>query len=120
MSNTVLKLIELHPQLKQCGEPMLSARMKESIVNDCIIRAASGENVALNNVTANVLGLSAVLLKREFPVHAEKMFSACERYFTSTKNERLTAKQVLANKWIISLPRLKAMLTAGLAHGGAK
>jgi hypothetical protein len=104
----------------QYGDPMLSARMKESIINDCIIRAASGENVELDNVTANVLGLSAVLLKREFPVHAENMLSACERYFTNTKDERLTAKQVLAKNWIISLPRLKDMIAAQLAHGGAK
>lgn len=99
---------------------MVSARETEKEIIACCCDVAERKTVYINEAAANVLNLSASLLKREFPISSTAMQAASDLYFATAEHPRLTAAQILQKNWIISLPRLKSRLAIALKIKAAK
>lgn len=99
---------------------MVSARETERELINCCCDVAACKTVVINEAIANVLNISASLLKREFPISSAAMQAASDLYFSSAKHSQLTAAQILQKRWIISLPRLKSRLAIALKIKAAK
>jgi len=66
---------------------------------------------------ANVFQLAAVLVQSRFPVESKCLAQASERYFVAHPNERLASSEVIRRGWVVSLPRLRDMLSRQLQWG---
>ena len=93
---------------------MVSARETERELINCCCDVAACKTVVINEALANVLNISASLLKREFPIPSAAMQAASDLYFATAEHPQLTATQILERGWIISLPRLKNRLAFAL------
>lgn len=59
---------------------------------------------------ANVFRLAAMILGPRFPAESGRMMSMCDRYFAVQPSELLESAQVVRNRWVVSLPRLRDAL----------
>lgn len=95
----------------------MSARdNEESLINRCVWAARDESAHAANQREANVFRLAASALRSQFPHEAQRLNQASERYFKEYPEERLASTLVLQNGWIISLPRLRDMLSFKLSR----
>lgn len=99
---------------------MVTARETEKEIIACCCDVAERKTVHINEASANVLNLSATLLKREFPISSAAMQAASDLYFATAEHHLLTTAQILRKSWIISLPRLKSRLATALRRRGSK
>lgn len=75
---------------------------------------AQSTHVAQDQREANVFQLAAVLVQSRFPVESKCLAQASERYFVAHPNERLASSEVVRRGWVMSLPRLRDMLSRQL------
>jgi len=58
-----------------------------------------------------VFRLASMVVRSEFPRESDRLMLASEQYFAAHPNDSLVAGAVVRNGWIVSLPRLRDMLS---------
>lgn len=96
----------------------MNARELESAQLQRCKAAAFGQiMIASNQREANIFRLAAMVIHSRFPQAAQQLMQASTRYFAQYPDQQLTAQQVLCNRWLLSLPRLRDLLSQQLqAH----
>ena len=90
----------------------MNARDSESALLACCCVAASEDApFAQDQREANVFRLAAMLVQFRFPGESKSLLRASEQYFAAHPNERLAPEDVARNGWVLSLPRLRDMLS---------
>ncbi len=69
-----------------------------------------------NQREANVFRLAAMVVQSHFPRESKSLMQASERYFTKHPDEKLAVVEVVRNGWVLSLPRLRDMLSHRLLY----
>lgn len=95
----------------------MTARDAESaLLTRCSVVAREAEQSAQDQREANVFRLAAMVVRSRFPGESMCLMQASERYFVSHPNDRLEPADVVRKGWVLSLPRLRDMLSRRL-HG---
>lgn len=95
----------------------MAARDAESaLLARCSAVVRESEPSAHDQREANVFRLAAMVIRSRFPSESTRLMQASERYFASHPNDVLPPADVVRKGWIVSLPRLRDMLSQRL-HG---
>ena len=90
----------------------MTARDAESaLLARCFAVAREVAQSAQDQREANVFRLAAMVVQSRFPSESMCLMRASERYFASHPNEKLAPADVVRNGWVLSLPRLRDMLS---------
>ena len=93
----------------------MTARDAESaLLARCSVVARELAQSAQDQREANVFRLAAMVVQSRFPSESMYLMRASERYFDAHPNERLAAADVVRKGWVLSLPRLRDMLSQRL------
>ena len=93
----------------------MTARQTEAELIAYCARVALGAAVAVKDRReANVLAIAARVLGRGFPAEIAHLDAVSERYLRAHEDERVSAAATVRNGWIVSLPRLRELLTREL------
>jgi len=96
----------------------MTARDAESaLLARCSTVARKAAQSARDQREANVFRLAAMVVQSRFPGESKCLMQASERYFASHPNERLAPADVVRKGWVLSLPRLRDMLSHRLHYG---
>jgi len=89
-----------------------TAREAEAELIAYCARVARGAAVTVKDRReANVLAVAARVLSRRFPAEIAHLDAVSESYLRAHEDERLSASATVRNGWIVSLPRLRELLT---------
>jgi hypothetical protein len=100
------------PHFSLHSEGAMAARDAESaLLARCSVVAQGGAQSAQNQREANVFRLAGMVVRSRFPRESECLMQASDRYFVSHPNERLAPADVVRKGWVLSLPRLRDMLS---------
>jgi hypothetical protein len=95
---------------------MTTAREAESaLLARCAHVAHEAVLSAEDQREANVFRLAAMVVRSRFPSESARLMQASERYFASHPNDRLDPVAVVRQGWVVSLPRLRDMLSHQLS-----
>lgn len=95
----------------------MTARDTESVLlARCAVVAQEATQSAQDQREANVFRLAAMVIRSQFPGESMRLRLASERYFASRPNERLAPADVVRKGWVLSLPRLRDMLSHRLCR----
>lgn len=86
------------------------------LLEQCLCVASGYPFVPVIQANANVFALASTLIRSQYPAEAQLLEEASQTYFEKNPDKRLDTASILKKGWIISLPRLKSMLTAHLQH----
>ena len=90
----------------------MTARDAESaLLARCSVVAREAAQSAQDQREANVFRLAALLVRSRFPNESMCLMQASERYFVAHPHEKLASAEVLRKGWVLSLPRLRDMLS---------
>jgi hypothetical protein len=90
----------------------MTARDAESaLLARCTAVAQEVALSAQDQREANVFRLAAMVVQSRFPSESMCLMQASERYFDSHPNEKLAPADVVRKGWVLSLPRLRDMLS---------
>ena len=90
----------------------MNAREQESALLDrCLLVARHRQSVAANGTEANVFRLAGSVLRSRLPVEASRLKQASADYFAQHPDERLSAEDAIRRGLVVSLPRLRDMLS---------
>lgn len=90
----------------------MTARDAESaLLARCTAVARELAQSAQDQREANVFRLAAMVVQSRFPSESMRLMHASERYFDSHPSERLAPADVVRRGWVLSLPRLRDMLS---------
>jgi hypothetical protein len=90
----------------------MTARDAESeLLARCSAVAREDAQSAQDHREANVFRLAAMVVQSRFPSESKCLMQASERYFDSHPNARLAPADVVRLGWVLSLPRLRDMLS---------
>ena len=90
----------------------MTARDAESaMLARCSAVARQLASSAQDQREANVFRLAAMVVQSRFPGESACLMRASERYFDSHPNDRLAPTDVVRKGWVVSLPRLRDMLS---------
>lgn len=90
----------------------MTARDAEStLLARCSAVAREAAQSAQDQREANVFRLAAMVVQSRFPDESVRLMQASERYFASHPNEKLVPADVVRKGWVLSLPRLRDMLS---------
>lgn len=93
----------------------MSARDREAFYLQRCIDVSVGKDAHANDAAeANVFSLAASALRSSMPIESRKLDKAASEYLDSHKGEVVDVTGAVMNGWIISLPRLRDMLTMKL------
>jgi hypothetical protein len=94
----------------------MGARELESVLLDrCTVVGKGGAPGPVDQCEANVFRLAATAVKSSFPRESDRLLQSSEQYFHMYPQERLSAGAVVRSGWVVSLPRLRDMLTRRLS-----
>lgn len=96
----------------------MTARDEESALLARCAAAARDVSTAETQREANVFRLAAMVVASRFPRESKRLMQASDQYFAAHPEERLASADVVRNGWVISLPRLRDMLSHQLLHWG--
>lgn len=95
----------------------MTARDAEAaLLARCSAVARASAQPAQDQREANVFRLAAMVLQSRFPGESSCLMQASERYFDAHPNDRLAPADVVRKGWVLSLPRLRDLLSHRL-HG---
>jgi len=95
---------------------MTSRDVERALLNRCAA-AAKGELAdATDQREANVFRLASMVLRPRMPIEAARLMTASECYFRQHPTDLLASAEVVRNGWVLSVPRLRDMLTMQLHH----
>jgi len=90
----------------------MTARDNESaLLARCSAVAREVAQSAQDQREANVFRLAAMVVRSRFPDESKCLMQASEQYFAAHPNERLPPVDVVRKGWVLSLPRLRDMLS---------
>jgi hypothetical protein len=93
----------------------MAARDAESaLLARCSAVAREVAQSAQDQHEANVFRLAAMVVQSRFPSESMCLMRASERYLDSHPKERLAPADVVRKGWVLSLPRLRDMLSQAL------
>ena len=93
----------------------MTARQTEAELIAYCARVARGATVAVKDRReANVLAIAARVLGRRYPAEIAHLDAVSEGYLRAHEDERVSAAATVRNGWIVSLPRLRELLTREL------
>jgi hypothetical protein len=90
---------------------MTARDVEATLLARCSVVAREPAQAATNQREANVFRLAAMVVRARFPSESGCLMQASERYFASHPNERLAPADVVKKGWVVSLPRLRDMLS---------
>jgi hypothetical protein len=93
---------------------MNSRDLEDSQLERCVAAARGATGVARDQQDANVFLVAAKVLQSRYVAESGQLRVASERYFDRHPAERLTSAEVVRNHWVVSLPRLRDMLSQKL------
>lgn len=90
----------------------MDARNAESaLLSRCVEIARDTAPPAHDQREANVFRLAAMVVQSRYPDASRNLMQASEAYFATHPDEKLPPPDVLRNGWILSLPRLRDLLS---------
>lgn len=90
----------------------MAARDNESaLLARCFAVTRDVAEAARNQREANVFRLAAMVVQSRFPGESRCLMRASEQYFAAHPEEKLAPADVVRNGWVVSLPRLRDMLS---------
>jgi hypothetical protein len=92
----------------------MNARDTEALLLDRCAAAAQGISHATDQRDANVFRLAAMVIQSRFPQASQGLMQASNDYFLQHPEEQLPPVEVVHKGWVISLPRLRDMLSRQL------
>lgn len=90
---------------------MTSRDVESMLLSRCAAVAREVAPAAHDQREANVFRLAAMVVQSRFPRESNSLMLASNRYFAKHANERLAPAEVVRNGWVLSLPRLRDMLS---------
>jgi hypothetical protein len=81
----------------------------------CLAAVRSPSTVVSGAQEANVFRVAAMVLASAWPVQAAQLRALSDAYFAQHPADKLPVVQVVHNGWVLSLPRLRDMLSRQLA-----
>ncbi len=81
----------------------------------CVAASQSASEVPNTAQEANVFRVAAMVVASSWPVHAARLRALSDAYFVQHPADKLPVVQVVKNGWVLSLPRLRDMLSRQLA-----
>ncbi|HWS28317.1 MAG TPA: hypothetical protein VN259_17280 [Xanthomonadales bacterium] len=91
-----------------------SRDVESALLARCSTVARQAVQAALDQREANVFQLAAMVVRSEFPAESKRLMQAGEQYFAAHPDDRLASAEVLRRGWVVSLPRLRDMLSRQL------
>ncbi|MEB2347035.1 MAG: hypothetical protein OZ923_00290 [Comamonadaceae bacterium] len=96
-------------------DAMAAARDVESaLLTRCLAAARDVAAAAEDRREANVFRLAALIVRPRFPSESARLMQASERYLAAHPGDKMAAADVVSKGWVVSLPRLRDMLSARL------
>jgi hypothetical protein len=95
---------------------MTARELEALLLARCTVAAREDAPKAEDQREANVFQLAASVVRSRFPRESASLLRASEQYFATHPDERLASSDVVRNGWVMSLPRLRDMLSQKL-HG---
>lgn len=90
----------------------MNAREKEKMLLDrCVFVAQHPDASAENGAEANVFRLAGSVLRSRLPVEASRLKAVSAAYFAQYPNEQLPTAEVVRRGLVVSMPRLRDMLS---------
>jgi hypothetical protein len=94
----------------------MTAREKESaVLSRCVAVANAAEAQAHDAREANVFYVAALVVRTRFPAAASRLMATSARYFATHPYAQVASSDVVRQGWIVSLPRLRDLLSRRLA-----
>lgn len=90
---------------------MTARDVEAALLTRCAAVARDAAPAAQDQREANVFRLASMVVRSAFPREADRLMLASEQYFAAHPNDSLVAGAVVRNGWIVSLPRLRDMLS---------
>jgi hypothetical protein len=94
---------------------MTSRDLELTLLTRCAVAARQQAQVAQDQREANVFRLAAMVVQSRFPTESKYLMQASEQYFASHPNEKLTPAELVTKGWVLSLPRLRDLLSRQLS-----
>lgn len=94
---------------------IMDARERERrLLERCVVVAQQPTASACDSAEANVFRLAGSVLRSRLPVEASRLKTASDAYFARHPNEQLPTEEVVRRGLVVSLPRLRDMLSRKL------
>lgn len=93
----------------------LSRDLEAHLLARCRAVGRGADTAATDAREANVFRVAAGVLRAHWPAAAERLRGRSEDYFREHPADRCSTEQVVAAGWVISLPRLRDLLSRQLA-----
>ena len=90
---------------------MTARDLEAALLTRCSAAAREAAPTAHDQREANVFQLAAMVVRSRFPRESTSLLQASEQYFAIHPQERLASSDVVRNGWVLSLPRLRDMLS---------
>ncbi len=81
----------------------------------CLAAVSSPSTVVSGAQEANVFRVAGMVLASSWPRQAARLMALSEAYFAQHPADKLPVVQVVHNGWVLSLPRLRDLLSRQLA-----
>jgi hypothetical protein len=95
---------------------MTARELETVLLTRCAVAAREAATTAQDQREANVFQLAAMVLRSRFPHESASLMRASEQYFAAHPDQQLAPADVVKKGWVLSLPRLRDMLSHQL-HG---
>lgn len=94
---------------------MMDAREQEKMLLDrCVVVAQQPGSFAENGAEANVFRVAGSVLRSRLPAESSRLKAASAAYFGLHPDEQLSTAEVVRSGLIVSMPRLRDMLSQKL------
>ena len=90
---------------------MTARDIESALLTRCAAVARGAGSSAQDQREANVFRLAAMVVRSRFPSESMRLMQASERYFDLHPNEKIAPADVVRKGWVLSLPRLRDMLS---------
>ncbi len=90
---------------------MTARDVEAALLTRCAAVAREAAPAAQDQREANVFRLASMVVRSAFPRESDRLMLASEQYFAAHPNDSLPTGAVVRNGWIVSLPRLRDMLS---------
>jgi hypothetical protein len=90
---------------------MTARELESALLTRCTAVARQHAQEALDQREANVFRLAAMVVRSRFPAESACLMQVSDQYFALHPSEKLAAEEVVSKGWVLSLPRLRDMLS---------
>lgn len=96
----------------------MESRDVESILLDGCVDVARGQlGAARDGREANVFRLASLVIESSFPLESLRLMEASKAYISAHPEDEVALADIVKNGWVISLPRLRDMLSERFQKG---